>query len=318
MKCSIKTAFHSDISPNPGVYPVGQNENGITNPTLSQDYNRYSYVRNNPLKYTDPSGYLVGGGGEDPTIMDKRLYRHGRTWFGSLIFNFFNHNLFEYTGYDVCWVDNFSFIGPLAMESYSAPGSSGTPGLSGTMGGGPAPDSGDPPPIIDPSNPNYYQQTINVMKWISNNSSKYKKIEISNLVEMSNLPNKYFSWDTSLMQFGWSTRLSEIKPQFMIPNANVLVMSVYLINNSNIYIEKSYTENSIIYKPIFVPNTVLGNSVNGSVSIIVPAINNITQNEQVSGLQINFHLQFYAHQQALRNFIREFGDINIYKQYFKP
>jgi hypothetical protein len=22
---------------------------------------RYSYVRNNPMKYTDPSGYLVGG-----------------------------------------------------------------------------------------------------------------------------------------------------------------------------------------------------------------------------------------------------------------
>jgi len=29
----------------------------IPNPALSQDYNRYSYVRNNPLKYTDPSGY---------------------------------------------------------------------------------------------------------------------------------------------------------------------------------------------------------------------------------------------------------------------
>jgi hypothetical protein len=29
----------------------------IANPNSAQDYNRYSYVRNNPLKYTDPSGY---------------------------------------------------------------------------------------------------------------------------------------------------------------------------------------------------------------------------------------------------------------------
>ena len=32
----------------------------IQAPTVSQNYNRYSYVLNNPLKYTDPSGYLFG------------------------------------------------------------------------------------------------------------------------------------------------------------------------------------------------------------------------------------------------------------------
>ena len=30
----------------------------ITNPTFTQDYNAYSYVRNNPLWYVDPSGYI--------------------------------------------------------------------------------------------------------------------------------------------------------------------------------------------------------------------------------------------------------------------
>jgi len=33
----------------------------IPDPTSAQDYNRYSYVRNNPLKYTDPSGYMPSG-----------------------------------------------------------------------------------------------------------------------------------------------------------------------------------------------------------------------------------------------------------------
>ena len=33
----------------------------IQSPYSSQSYNRYSYVSNNPLKYTDPSGYFLGG-----------------------------------------------------------------------------------------------------------------------------------------------------------------------------------------------------------------------------------------------------------------
>ena len=33
----------------------------IQAPENSQSYNRYSYVMNNPLSLTDPSGYLFGG-----------------------------------------------------------------------------------------------------------------------------------------------------------------------------------------------------------------------------------------------------------------
>ncbi len=33
----------------------------VANPNSSQDYNRYSYVRNNPLRYTDPSGFMGVG-----------------------------------------------------------------------------------------------------------------------------------------------------------------------------------------------------------------------------------------------------------------
>jgi RHS repeat-associated protein len=33
----------------------------IANPNSAQDYNRYSYVRNNPLKYQDPTGFMGVG-----------------------------------------------------------------------------------------------------------------------------------------------------------------------------------------------------------------------------------------------------------------
>lgn len=39
----------------------------IQAPTYSQNYNRYSYAWNNPLKYTDPSGYHFEEYGEDHT-----------------------------------------------------------------------------------------------------------------------------------------------------------------------------------------------------------------------------------------------------------
>jgi RHS repeat-associated protein len=46
------------LNADPGIYPAKQSESGIANATSGQDFNRYSYVRNNPLRYTDPSGYL--------------------------------------------------------------------------------------------------------------------------------------------------------------------------------------------------------------------------------------------------------------------
>jgi RHS repeat-associated protein len=56
----------------------------VTNPALSQDYNRYSYVRNNPLKFTDPSGYFVSGGwgyyDRNLSSYTKRLHEGRDSW----------------------------------------------------------------------------------------------------------------------------------------------------------------------------------------------------------------------------------------------
>jgi hypothetical protein len=55
----------------------------VANPTSAQDYNRYSYVRNNPLKYTDPSGYLPKWWGRRrnvPMFDGGGTYRSRRMW----------------------------------------------------------------------------------------------------------------------------------------------------------------------------------------------------------------------------------------------
>lgn len=58
----------------------------IPNPSNSSDYDRYSYARNNPVRYNDPEGYCTG----DPNKLDSltrdekecwRLYNNMHKWY---------------------------------------------------------------------------------------------------------------------------------------------------------------------------------------------------------------------------------------------
>lgn len=48
----------------------------VPNPYNPQDWNRYAYARNNPVKYTDPSGHSVDCGLGDP-YCDRGEYTPG-------------------------------------------------------------------------------------------------------------------------------------------------------------------------------------------------------------------------------------------------
>ena len=54
----------------------------IQNPGFTQEYNRYSYCLNNPLRYTDPSGYKKAPVKEDAFIMDYANYWNRRMLHG--------------------------------------------------------------------------------------------------------------------------------------------------------------------------------------------------------------------------------------------
>jgi len=56
-----KARFYS-----PYLNHMTQPDSIVPNPYNSQDWNRYSYARNNPIRYTDPSGHSVDCGIGDP------------------------------------------------------------------------------------------------------------------------------------------------------------------------------------------------------------------------------------------------------------
>ncbi|VAW41264.1 hypothetical protein MNBD_CHLOROFLEXI01-25, partial [hydrothermal vent metagenome] len=57
----------------PGIGRFASADTIVPNPASPQSFNRYSYVRNNPLKYTDPTGYCAETGDDTCWTMYDRI-----------------------------------------------------------------------------------------------------------------------------------------------------------------------------------------------------------------------------------------------------
>ena len=51
-------AFYNARYYDPAIGRFASPDSIVPNPNDGQDYNRYTYVRNNPIKYSDPSGHF--------------------------------------------------------------------------------------------------------------------------------------------------------------------------------------------------------------------------------------------------------------------
>ncbi|MFC4700472.1 RHS repeat domain-containing protein, partial [Glaciecola siphonariae] len=70
----------------------------IQGPTNSQSYNRYSYVLNNPLSYTDPSGYLWNNITKPFKKLGRSIIRGASKIFGAELVNFIGSAVATYFG----------------------------------------------------------------------------------------------------------------------------------------------------------------------------------------------------------------------------
>jgi len=102
----------------------------LQDPANAQNYNKYSYVLNNPLKYTDPSGY----------ISEEWSYWQKANWFfmqsNSWSRYFHNTGLSEEMARE-CMGNKMAslFLSIFCMEGTGAGGGGGTTGGSGAPGG---------------------------------------------------------------------------------------------------------------------------------------------------------------------------------------
>jgi RHS repeat-associated protein len=94
----------------------------IANPTFTQDYNAYSYVRNNPLGYVDPSGYIIISAAVRAMVeeMMDRSGERGGTWSnsggGSWSFKPFNS---DEEAFQTGFRQVYGFNCPISMSEYS-------------------------------------------------------------------------------------------------------------------------------------------------------------------------------------------------------
>jgi len=94
----------------------------IANPTYTQDYNSYSYVRNNPLGWVDPSGYIVISAAVRARAEDlmERSGDYGATWTNSGGGNFVMTQQFnsDNEAFQAGFSQAYGFNCPLSISGY--------------------------------------------------------------------------------------------------------------------------------------------------------------------------------------------------------
>jgi len=99
----------------------------LSDPTNSQEHNRYSYCLNNPLTYTDPSGYkplFDPWYGDSPVIWNPGGGSGGNSFGGGLIGPGSNHHWSDQKNYRTEWghfmlMSSSTFINVFGQEKYN-------------------------------------------------------------------------------------------------------------------------------------------------------------------------------------------------------
>jgi hypothetical protein len=137
MKCSLFNVQSSMVNDFPWLGRFLSPDPFVQSPTYSQSYNRYSYCFNNPLKYSDPSGYNAWKFEENPIqifssgnpgifrINWNTNYGSDMSTAGSYNYNWSTGQYYNSSGAVVSWNEVFvNYVQPNSICIYNASSSS--------------------------------------------------------------------------------------------------------------------------------------------------------------------------------------------------
>ena len=215
-------------------------------PANAQNFNRYSYCLNNPLMYTDPSGYFFLNIGKSPN--GKWFIRFASSKFSGAIFSLNVSFLRRKTNAPNTGGGSSSFfMGGVTFDAFGGVGSAGAPSL-GSFGFGGATAGPGGSGNWESQMHNYIRNQIGY----SLNEFRRNAIEINNRTEWTseiiepsinvnfNYENAYKKWKWTGYQFSMSIKLpgktSFLAQVVYLPQAlyeNNIVSDIYGVNMSD-------------------------------------------------------------------------------------
>lgn len=166
-----------------------------------------------------------------------------------------------------------------------------------------------PPPKIDPSKSNYYEQIVDLLKWVKANAyTGPSTIPLSRVVDFSKFLNsQFFSSSTTFIGTQYSSN-NRSNPQVVIQGADLptnLNKDIFIINNSNVKIYYNDIQGGRKATYSFY------NSPEGIITVVLATLNPITKDPQNKGIIINFNVSDPKQYQMFKNLNFELGGINV-------